>query len=154
MRNMQTYEAGFGLRRHLFVPVVAAAMLAAGCGKGGEEAMTGQAPINAAVSMGTTATGSVAGPTITGRIETLRGEPVEVWSRPSGGQKVLSIRDKTKVEIVCQAPGTDAPGNPADFGKPPMADTTWYLLGNLGSQQWIPQNPVFTEHPIPACPPS
>lgn len=95
---------------------------------------------------------------VTGRIETLAGEPVAAMDGPFG-TAVGEYEDGSQVQIICQAPGVSAPGNPADFGKPPLADTTWYRLGDPTSgrpfapERWIPQNPVFTDDPVPSCPP-
>lgn len=158
MQNLQTIE-GFRVRRFL-VPVLAmtlgGSMLAGGCSK--DEGADNWTPARPTPTVTTAIARPVVATTVTGRVETLAGEPVVARDSPFGSA-VGEYRDGTEVEIICQAPGPDAPGNSANFGKPPMADTTWYRLANPVSdkpfmpERWIPQNPVFTKDPVPSCPP-
>jgi len=156
MRNLQTIE---GLGAHTFMtPLLAVTLggtlLVGGCSKNNESVE------NAAVEPTAVATAAAqigVSNTITGRIQTLAGEPVAVRDGPFGSE-TGEYRDDSVVQILCQSPGADAPGKPADFSKPPASDTTWYRLADPESKQpfvperWIPQNPVFTTDPIPSCP--
>lgn len=160
MQSLRTIEKGYGSASRLMVPLLAVtvggAALIGGCAEdkdnGGSE-QTAHVVSTASATVAQTAVGN----TVTGQIETLKGEPVQVRSDPYGSE-IGEYRDRSTVEIICQAPGPNAPGDPADFGKPPLADTTWYRLGNpvsgapFNPERWIPQNPVFTTDPIPACP--
>lgn len=96
--------------------------------------------------------------TITGVIETRDGAPVKAIDHPEGDEVIEKYNDGTSVEILCQAPGQSAPGDP--IGKPPLADRTWYLISPSGDpstddprwpQQWVPQNPIMTDDPVPSC---
>lgn len=95
--------------------------------------------------------------TVTGQIKTLAGEPVIVQDGPFGSE-IGKYRDGSRVEIICQAFGAAVVGNPTLYGKPPMARTTWYHLGDPATgkpfmpERWIPQNPVYTSNPVPSCP--
>lgn len=160
MRSLRTIEQSYGKARNLVTPLlvvtVGGAVLVGGCASGKEnerreEPSRALPPATAAVAR------TAVGNTVTGRIETLQGQPVQVRSDPFGPE-VGEYRDGSVVEIICQAPGPNAPGDPADFGKPLLADTTWYRLGDSVSgapfnpERWLPQNPVFTTSPVPACP--
>lgn len=162
MRHSETMERGYGRARGLIVMALAATLggvMAADESAGAE--MDRKTERRAVSGVVVVALGSEAGNTVTGRIETLHGEPVAVMSSPSGGNAVRQLRDKSEVEIACQTPGANAPGDPRDFGKPPFADTTWYRItppdGKSWNdpscpEEWIPQNPVFTKDPVPSCP--
>lgn len=161
MRSLQTIEQ-YGMVRTVVAPLIAVtvggAMLTGACTNRSEGAV-GQESSRAVPTTTVAAARTAVTNTISGRIETLQGEPVRVRSDPFGPD-IGEYRDGSVVEIICQAPGPNAPGDPADFGKPPQADTTWYRLGNpktggtpFNPERWIPQNPVFTSNPIPSCPP-
>lgn len=162
MRHSQTIEGSYGRARTLLTPVVAAtlggALLAGGCTEQ-ESGGTSRTPDQHAPTV-TAAAQAVVGNTVTGRVETLQGEPVRVRSNPFGPE-IGEYRDGSMVQVLCSAPGPDAPGDPRDFGKTPYADTTWLQLASPDSGQpfspprYIPLNPVFFEPgsaPVPACP--
>ncbi len=161
MRSLRTVERSYGTVQTLLAPLLAVtvggAALVGGCAKSDEPVSHHQEPSRAAPTTTVAAARTAIRNTVTGRIETLRGEPLQVRSDPFG-PGIGEYRDGSSVEIICQAPGPNAPGDPADFGKPPLADTTWYRLGDPATgapfdpERWIPQNPVFTTDPIPSCP--
>jgi hypothetical protein len=97
--------------------------------------------------------------TVTGVIETPDGRKVRAYASPHSDHVTGKYPDESDVEIVCQAPGRHAPGDP--IGKPPLADTTWYRVSPSGDpdtdhpdwpKHWMPQNPVVTWDPVPSCP--
>lgn len=165
MRSLRTIEQSYGRVRRVITPLLAVtvggALLAGGCAKDGKNE-DNQEPSRVAPTATPAVARTAVTNTVTGRIETLRGEPLHVRSDPLGPE-IGEYRDGSLVEIICQAPGPNAPGDPADFGKPPLADTTWYQLGDpatgapFNPERWIPQNSVFIQDgaassSIPSCP--
>jgi hypothetical protein len=167
MRKIEVSEKKLRMRGRSVVAVLAGSAILAGLAAGesernkelAEDSRSAVAQAAGELAMWSHPEADGVDDTITGVIETRDGAPVKAIDHPEGDEVIEKYNDGTSVEILCQAPGQSAPGDPADFGKPPQADTTWYRLGNpktggtpFNPERWIPQNPVFTSNPIPSCP--
>lgn len=97
--------------------------------------------------------------TITGFITSFDGAPVPAKNSPSGDTVTRRLEDGSEVQIRCQAYGNTVLGGvPEDV--PDLTANTWYKLETGGEsdpncpEQWVNQERVLSDDPIPSCPPS